>query len=36
VLQSSDAETLKLELKAGGRDKYTRSYTFPLEPRPLK
>jgi hypothetical protein len=36
VLQSSDADTLKLELMAGSRDTYTRSYTFPLEPRTLK
>ncbi len=36
VLQSSDAETLKLELRAGSRDRYIRSYTFPLEPRTLK
>jgi len=35
-LPSSEGEILKLELKAGGRDEYTRSYTFPLEPRPLK
>ena len=35
-LQSSEGEILKLELRAGSRDRYTRSYTFPLEPRTLK
>lgn len=32
VLQPGDAETLKLELMAGSRDRYMRSYTFLLEP----